>query len=129
MRNREYLPLAARFACRQLTTPRLRATRRVVLVIGLRWRDRSDRTVWRPGITPESGLAARELKKHEYLKRQLTPRSTAYEALDNGFRSCAAPAVAQGLAGRAVERQDRGVRCTSGSPRLPHPFAARDRRA
>jgi hypothetical protein len=38
------------------------------------------------------------LNGHEYLKHQLTQRGIAYEALDNGIGSCAAPAVVQRLA-------------------------------
>jgi hypothetical protein len=68
------------------------------------------------------------LNGHEYLKRQLAQRGIAYEALDNGLWSCAAPAamqrLADGLSGAKIEAL---VHKWFG--RLPHPFAARDRRA
>jgi DNA-binding HxlR family transcriptional regulator len=65
---------------------------------------------------------------HEYLKRQLAKRGVAYEALDNGIRSCADPALAQRLCdGLSAERIDRLLR--KWLRRLPHPFPARDRAA
>ncbi|OFV86812.1 MAG: hypothetical protein A3J75_08890 [Acidobacteria bacterium RBG_16_68_9] len=68
------------------------------------------------------------LNGHEYLKRQLTQRGIAYEALDNGLRSCAAPAtmqrVADGLSAAKIE-----ALLHKWFGRLPHPFGARDRRA
>jgi hypothetical protein len=68
------------------------------------------------------------LNGHEYLKRQLTQRGIAYEALDNGIASCAAPAVMQRLAdGLSAGKIEALVHKWFG--RLPHPFGARDRRA
>ena len=68
------------------------------------------------------------LNGHEYLKRQLTQRGIAYEALDNGLLSCAAPAlmqrVADGLSPAKIE-----ALLHKWFGRLPHPFTARDRRA
>lgn len=68
------------------------------------------------------------LNGHEYLKRQLTQRGIAYEALDNGLRACAAPAtmqrVADGLSAAKIE-----ALLHKWFGRLPHPFATRDRRA
>ena len=65
---------------------------------------------------------------HEYLKRQLAKRGVAFEALDNGIKSCADPALAQQLCdGLSAERIDRLLR--KWLRRLPHPFAARDRAA
>jgi hypothetical protein len=68
------------------------------------------------------------LNGHEYLKRQLTQRGIAYEALDNGLWSCAAPALAQRLAdGLSAAKIEALLRKWLG--RLPHPFGPRDRRA
>jgi hypothetical protein len=68
------------------------------------------------------------LNGHEYLKRQLTQRGIAYEALDNGLWSCAAPAAVQRLAdGLSAPRIEALLH--KWFSRLPHPFAARDRRA
>ncbi len=68
------------------------------------------------------------LNGHEYLKRQLTRRGITYEALDNGIWSCAAPAVGQRLAdGLSAAKIEALLHKWFG--RLPHPFAARDRRA
>ena len=68
------------------------------------------------------------LNGHEYLKRQLTQRGIAYEALDNGLWSCAAPAamqrVADGLSAAKIE-----ALLHKWFGRLPHPFAPGDRRA
>jgi hypothetical protein len=68
------------------------------------------------------------LNGHEYVKRQLAQRGMAYEALDNGILSCAEPAQLQalcdGLSGAKIAALLRRWRA-----RLPHPFAARDRRA
>ncbi len=68
------------------------------------------------------------LNGHEYLKRQLTRHGIAYEALDNGIGSCAAPAAVQRLAdGLSAAKIEALLHKWFG--RLPHPFAARDRRA
>ena len=68
------------------------------------------------------------LNGHEYLKRQLTQRGIAYEALDNGIWSCATPAVVQRLAdGLSAAKIEALLHKWFG--RLPHPFGARDRRA
>jgi hypothetical protein len=68
------------------------------------------------------------LNGHEYLKRQLTRQGIAYEALDNGIGSCAAPGAAQRLAdGLSAAKIAALLHKWFG--RLPHPFAARDRRA
>jgi hypothetical protein len=68
------------------------------------------------------------LNGHEYLKRQLAHRGIAYEALDNGIRSCAAPARMQHLADGLSVAKIEGL-LHKWIERLPHPFAARDRRA
>src|SRR5215831_3686063 len=65
---------------------------------------------------------------HEYLKRQLAKWGVAFEALDNGIKSCADPALLQRLAdGLAAEKIERLLR--KWMRRLPHPFPARDRAA
>ena len=63
---------------------------------------------------------------HEYLKRQLTKRGIAFEALDNGILRCADPVRMQRLAdGLTAARVDALLR--KWLARLPHSFAARDR--
>lgn len=68
------------------------------------------------------------LNGHEYVKRQLTQRGIAYEALDNGILSCPSPrplqALCDGLSATKIETLLR-----KWLARLPHPFTARDRRA
>jgi hypothetical protein len=65
---------------------------------------------------------------HEYLKRQLAKRGVAFEALDNGIKSCADPELMQRLSdGLSADRIDRLLR--KWLHRLPHPFPARDRAA
>jgi DNA-binding HxlR family transcriptional regulator len=65
---------------------------------------------------------------HEYLKRQLAKRGVAFEALDNGIKSCANPRLLQRLADElTAEKIDRLLR--KWLRRLPHPFPARDRAA
>ncbi|MBO0718232.1 MAG: hypothetical protein J2P55_12960 [Rhizobiales bacterium] len=65
---------------------------------------------------------------HEYLKRQLAKWGVAFEALDNGIKSCADPALLQRLAdGLTAEKIERLLR--KWLRRLPHPFPARDRAA
>jgi len=65
---------------------------------------------------------------HEYLKRQLAKRGVAFEALDNGIKSCAEPELLQQLSdGLSAQRIDRLLR--KWLRRLPHPFPARDRAA
>ena len=68
------------------------------------------------------------LNGHEYVKRQLARRAIAYEALDNGVRTCAAPAELQRLCdGLSAAKIEGLLRKWCG--RLPHPFGARERRA
>src|SRR6516225_2188963 len=65
---------------------------------------------------------------HEYLKRQLARRGVAFEALDNGIKSCTDPRLMQRLSdGLSADRIDRLLR--KWLRRLPHPFPARDRAA
>jgi hypothetical protein len=68
------------------------------------------------------------LNGHEYVKRQLTLRGIAFEALDNGIRSCADPCRLQALCdGLSAAKIDALLR--KWLHRLPHPFTAADRRA
>ena len=59
---------------------------------------------WGPGFLKICGYAPYTLKLclngHEWAKRQLTQQGIAFEALDNGFRSCADPAALQALCDR-----------------------------
>jgi hypothetical protein len=68
------------------------------------------------------------LNGHEWAKRQLEQAGIAYEALDNGFRSCADPAALQricdGLGSAAVHRF-----FARWQNDLPSPFTAADREA
>jgi hypothetical protein len=68
------------------------------------------------------------LNGHEYVKRQLAKEGIAFEALDNGIRSCADPRRLQqlcdGLSGAKINAL---LRKWLG--RLPHPFTAQDRKA
>jgi hypothetical protein len=65
---------------------------------------------------------------HEYLKRQLARRGVAFEALDNGIKSCADPELMQQLSDRlSAGKIDHLLR--KWLRRLPHPFPARDRAA
>jgi DNA-binding HxlR family transcriptional regulator len=62
---------------------------------------------------------------HEYLKRQLAKRGIAFEALDNGIKSCAEPQALKKLSDSlTAEKIDRLLR--KWLRRLPHPFPARD---
>ena len=68
------------------------------------------------------------LNGHEYLKRQLTQRDIAFEALDNGLLSCgdlpAAQRISAGLSAAKIEAFFR-----KWLARLPHPYSSQDRRA
>ena len=65
---------------------------------------------------------------HEYLKCQLAKRGVAFEALDNGIKSCADPKLMQRLCdGLSADKIDRLLR--KWLKRLPHPFPPRDRAA
>jgi hypothetical protein len=68
------------------------------------------------------------LNGHEYLKRQLAKEGIAFEALDNGLLSCAAPlrmqAIADGFDAQVIDALLRKWLAT-----LPHPFSAADRAA
>jgi hypothetical protein len=68
------------------------------------------------------------LNGHEYLKRQLAKEGIAFEALDNGIRSCANPQRLQEIAdGLDAARIDTLLR--KWLARLPHPFTTADRQA
>jgi len=65
---------------------------------------------------------------HEYVKRQLAQEGIAYEALDNGIRSCANPQRLQAIAdGLSAEKIDALLR--KWLAKLPHPFTPDDRQA
>ena len=68
------------------------------------------------------------LNGHEYLKRQLRKEGIAFEALDNGIRSCADPVRMQAIADDlSAERMDSLLRKWLAI--LPHPFTPADRQA
>ncbi len=65
---------------------------------------------------------------HEYLKRQLTRRGIAFEALDNGLLSCSDIAAAQRLS-NGLDEKKIALFFRKWLARLPHPYSARDRLA
>ena len=68
------------------------------------------------------------LNGHEYVKRQLAKEGIAYQALDNGIRSCANPQRMQEIAdGLTEDKIDALLR--KWLARLPHPYSALDRAA
>src|ERR1051326_1562881 len=68
------------------------------------------------------------LNGHEYAKRQLEREKIAYQALDNGIQTCAAPKRLQAICdGLSADKIDALLR--KWLRRLPHPFPARDRQA
>jgi hypothetical protein len=68
------------------------------------------------------------LNGHEYAKRQLAKEGIAFEALDNGILSCAAPQRLQEICdGLSAEKIDALLR--KWLARLPHPFTPADRQA
>src|SRR5262245_3338735 len=68
------------------------------------------------------------LNGHEYVKRQLAKEGIAFEALDNGIRSCADPQRLQEICdGLSAAQIDALLR--KWLARLPHPFTPEDRAA
>jgi hypothetical protein len=68
------------------------------------------------------------LNGHEYAKQQLERERIAYQALDNGIRSCAAPQRFQQICdGLSAAKIDALLR--KWLRRLPHPFPPADRAA
>jgi hypothetical protein len=68
------------------------------------------------------------LNGHEYAKRQLVQKGIAFEALDNGVLSCAAPERLQKICdGLSAEKIDGFLR--KWLRLLPHPFTGADRKA
>ncbi len=65
---------------------------------------------------------------HEYLKRQLTQRGIAFEALDNGLLSCSDIVAAQRLSNGLDEKKIEAF-FRKWLARLPHPFRSQDRKA
>lgn len=68
------------------------------------------------------------LNGHEWAKRQLEKAAIAYQALDNGFRSCADPAALQRICDR-LGPADVTTFFRRWQSRLPSPFTAADRAA
>src|SRR5262245_6432280 len=65
---------------------------------------------------------------HEYVKRQLVKEGIAFEALDNGILTCAAPRRLQQLCdGLSASKINKLLR--KWLARLPHPFTGKDRAA
>jgi hypothetical protein len=63
---------------------------------------------------------------HEYIKRQLSRRGIAFEALDNGILSCEDPVALQKICDElSAEKIDALLR--KWLRRLPHPFSPKDR--
>ena len=68
------------------------------------------------------------LNGHEYLKRQLTRRAIAFEALDNGLLCCKDIAAARRLSNGLDEKKIEAF-FRKWLARLPHPFSPQDRKA
>ena len=68
------------------------------------------------------------LNGHEYAKRQLERAGIAYEALDNGIRSCANPKLLQQICD-ALSAAKIDALLRKWLARLPHPYPAADRAA
>lgn len=68
------------------------------------------------------------LNGHEYVKRQLAKEGIAFEAIDNGIRSCADPKRLQEIADGLTPAKIRAF-WQKWAKRLPHPFSAKDRAA
>jgi len=87
---------------------------------------------WGPGFLKICGYAPYTLKLclngHEWAKRQLTQQGIAFEALDNGFRSCADPGALQALCDR-LGPADFQTCLDRWLAKLPLPLGAADRRA
>ena len=84
---------------------------------------------WGPGFLKVCGYAPYTMKLclngHEWAKRQLTQRGIAFEALDNGFLTCADPAVLQAICASLSEADIQGC-FTRWLGRLPLPLTAAD---
>jgi hypothetical protein len=87
---------------------------------------------WGPGFLKICGYAPYTLKLclngHEWAKQQLTAQGIAFEALDNGFRSCADPAALQALCDR-LGPADFQACLDRWLARLPVPLGANDHAA
>ena len=86
---------------------------------------------WGPGFLKVCGYAPYTLKLclngHEWAKRQLTKAGLGFEALDNGFLSCADPAALQAICDR-LGPADFLACLERWLDRLPLPLSAEDRR-
>lgn len=87
---------------------------------------------WGPGFLKICSYAPYTMKLclngHDWAKRQLAKQAIAFEALDNGFRTCADPAALQAICDRLCPADfltclDRWL------DRLPLPLTAEDRQA
>jgi hypothetical protein len=65
---------------------------------------------------------------HEWAKCQLRRRGVVFESLDNGFRSCADPALLQRICDQ-LDANDVDRYFRKWLARLPHPFSRKDRAA
>jgi hypothetical protein len=87
---------------------------------------------WGPGFLKICGYAPYTMKlclnAHEWAKRQLTKRGITFQALDNGFRSCADPAALQAICDRLVPADFLGC-LDRWLEQVPLPLTAEDRRA
>jgi hypothetical protein len=68
------------------------------------------------------------LNGHEYVKRQWAKEGIAFEALDNGIRSCADPQRLQKICNNLTPAKIHAF-WQKWAKRLPHPFPAKDRAA
>lgn len=66
------------------------------------------------------------LNGHEWAKRQLEREGIAFEALDNGFRSCAQSERLQAICDQLSAEHVAGF-CRKWLAYLPHPFTGQDR--
>jgi hypothetical protein len=87
---------------------------------------------WGPGFLKICGYAPYTLKLclngHEWAKRQLAKQEIGFEALDNGFRSCADPAALQAICDR-LGPPDFQACLDRWLAMLPLPLGANDRLA
>ncbi len=87
---------------------------------------------WGPGFLKVCGYAPYTMKLclngHEWAKRQLTQRGVVFEALDNGFLSCADPVALQASCA-SLSEADIATCFTRWLGRLPLPVTATDHAA
>jgi hypothetical protein len=87
---------------------------------------------WGPGFLKVCGYAPYTMKLclngHEWAKRQLTQRGIVFEALDNGFLSCADPSALQAICA-SLNETDIATCFTRWLDRVPLPLTAADHAA